>query len=256
MFFRMAGLAALGLGAATLSGAPVKTRYQVDQTIEQIMDASGVGGGPQRQRFSVSTFVTVTLSDTSGGKTVHAVIDSMRADTATPVGPGALDSVRGTELHGFVGPGGRLQSLRVLRETSLAPQVAGVLRQLFPALRPGVKPGDRWTDTTETGDPAGAAGMAVRRITTYQAQRDPRASGGVRVDASFTATVNGTQPTPGGTATIRGNGSGTESYYLAPDGRYLGGNSNQSSRLTVSGEFAPKPVPITLTETMAVRELR
>jgi hypothetical protein len=253
---------AFGLGAVLLGGAavaaPTTARYRVDQTIEQIVDASAIGGGEQRQRFTVSTYLTVTLSDTAGGKTLHAVVDSMRGDSTTPVPKAVLDSARGVALHGFVAPGGRLDTVSTVKESALGPQLTGVVRQLFPKVRAGVKVGDGWADTTESASPAAGGSMAIRRITTYKATGS-EARGGVKatkIETQFTASVNGTQQTPSGPANIAGTGTGKESFYLAPDGRYLSGSSVQNSKLTISGAFAPKPLPVTLTESFTVSALK
>lgn len=256
MVHKALAVGALAIGAATTL-APTTARYRVDQTVEQVVDASALGGTEQRQRFTVSTYLTVTLSDTAGGKTVHAVVDSMRGDSATPVPQAVLDSARGVALHGFVAPGGRLDAVQPVTATALAPQLTGVVRQLFPPVRPGVKVGDGWADTTESTTP-GAGKMSIRRVTTYKATGQ-ESRGGVtatKIETQFTASVTGTQQTPNGPANIHGTGTGSESYYLAPDGRYISGTSTQNSRLTVSGAFAPKPLPVTLTEVFTVSALR
>jgi hypothetical protein len=257
MLYKAYGVGALVLGGAA-TAAPTTARYRVDQTIEQVVDVSALGGGEQRQRFSVSTYLTVTLSDTTGGKTVHAVVDSIHGDSTTPVPKAVLDSARGLALHGFVAPGGRLDTVRPVRETALAPQLTGVVRQLFPKVRAGVKVGDGWADTTESSNPAGGGSMAIRRITTYKATGSEARAGvkATRIETQFSASVNGTQQTPSGPANIEGTGTGTEAYYLAPDGHYLSGTSTQNSKFTISGAFAPKPLPMTLTESFTVSALK
>ncbi|HET7601214.1 MAG TPA: hypothetical protein VFK09_13030 [Gemmatimonadales bacterium] len=250
--------AGAGAGALAPTAAPTTSRYRVDQTVEQVVDASAMGGGEQRQRFTVSTFLTLTLADTAGGKTVHAVVDSMRGDSTTPVPPAVLDSARGVALHGFVMSGGRLADVKPLTPTALEPQLTGVVRQLFPPVRPGAKVGDGWADTTESSSPGGGGTMSVRRVTTYKATGSETRAGvkALRIETEFTASVNGTQETPSGTATVQGTGTGKESFYLGPDGRYLGGTSSQTSKLTISGAFAPKPLPVSLTEVFTVSALR
>jgi hypothetical protein len=260
MSYRAIMMGAFGAGALAPLAAPAPTtsRYRVDQTVEQVVDASAMGGNEQRQRFTVSTFLTVTLADTAGGKTVHAVVDSMRGDSATPVPAAVLDSARGVALHGFLASGGRLGEVKSLTATPLEPQLTGVVRQLFPPVRPGAKVGDGWADTTESSSPGGGGTMSVRRVTTYKATGSETRAGvkALRIEAEFTASVNGTQQTPSGPATLQGTGTGKESYFLAPDGRYLGGTSSQTSKLTISGSFAPKPLPVSLTEIFTVSSLR
>lgn len=252
----------LGLGALAISGAaaakPTTTHYRVDQTIEQVLDASAIGGSEQRQRFTVSTYLTITLNDSAGGRALHAVVDSMRGDSTTPVPQAVLDSARGIALHGFVAAGGRLDTIAPVHESPLAPQLTGVVRQLFPKVRSGVKVGDGWADTTESTSPAGGGSMAIKRITNYKATGSEARNGvkATKIETTFTASVNGTQQTPNGPANIEGTGTGNEAYYLGPDGLYLGGTSTQNSKLTISGKFAPKPLPVTLTESFTVSTLK
>ena len=66
----------------------------------------------------------------------------------------------------------------------------------------------------------------------------------VRVTEDFTSSVAGTQPTPNGPARIEGSGSGSGSYYVGNDGRYLGGSWQQQSSLKISGSFATQPLNV------------
>ena len=250
-------LALLALtGTVSLSAPPAKMHYRIDQTIDQAVDASSIGGGQQQQRFTVSTFLAVTLTDTAGGKVVSVVVDSMRGDSA-PVPKAVLDSARGTPLHALLDASGHISDVKALRETPLAPQLTDVVSRLYPGLRPGLKVGDGWTDTTKTSSEVGGGTMTVSRITTYkatgtEARRDGKA---VKVETSFTSNVTGTQQTAAGPAQIEGSGSGTGEHYVSSDGRYLGGGYSLTTKLTLAGAFAPQPLPVTLTETFAVIQL-
>jgi hypothetical protein len=250
-------LALLALAAGGASVAPSSTtKYRVDQTVDQAVDASAMGGTEQRQRFAVSTFLTVTLTDTSGGKTLSAVVDSMVSDSA-PVPKAVLDSIRGLPLHGTIDASGHVVGVKPLRDTPLAAQMTDIVSRLYPALRPKLKQGDGWTDTTKVSTPTNGGTMNLQRITTYQATGKERRGNAdaLKVDASFNSTLSGTQQTPNGPASIEGTGTGTGAHYVTPDGRYVGGSWNVTTKLTFSGAFAPKPVPVTLTETFAVSEL-
>jgi hypothetical protein len=248
-------LALLSLAGA--SAVPSSTtRYRVDQTVDQAVDASAIGGTDQRQRFAVSTFVTVTLIDTVGGKVVNAVVDSMVSDSA-PVPRPVLDSVKGLPLHGLLDDAGHVSGVKPLRDTPLAAQMTDIISRLYPGLRSKIKQGDDWSDTTQTSTPTNGGTMNLRRITSYKASGTERRGRikALKVDASFSSTVSGTQQTPNGTAAIEGTGSGTGAHYIAADGRYVGGNWTVTTKLTLSGAFAPKPLPVTLIETFAVSEL-
>ena len=65
----------------------------------------------------------------------------------------------------------------------------------------------------------------------------------------------GTQPTPNGPAPIEGTGKGTGTYFVSPDGLYLGGDWQLRSALTISGAFTNEPLPITITQTTKVTAL-
>jgi len=226
------------IALAGASAAPKVTRYRVDQTVDQAVDATAIGGAQQRQRFAVSTFVTVTLTDTAGGKVVNAVIDSMVSDSA-PVPKAVLDSVRGLPVHGVLDPAGHISGVKPLRETSLAPQMTDIVARLYPGLRQKLKQGDGWTDTIQVSTPTNGGTMNLRRITTYKASAKERrgSTDALKVDASFNSTVNGTQQTANGPATIEGTGSGSGAHYVASDGRYLGGSMTVTTKLTLSGAF-------------------
>jgi len=249
---------ALALVALAAAAAPsTTTKYRVDQTVDQAVDATAIGGAEQHQRFAVSTFLTVTLTDTSGGKVVNAVVDSMVSDSA-PVPKAVLDSVKGARLHGLIDEGGHVSGVKPLRDTPLAAQMTDIISRLYPGLRPKIKQGDGWTDTTKVSSPTNGGTMNLQRITIYKATAKERRghSDALKVDATFSSTVSGTQQTPNDPASIEGSGSGTGAHYVASDGRYVGGNWTATTKLTLSGSFAPKPVPVTLTETFAVSELQ
>jgi hypothetical protein len=67
MPLRTARLGALAAAAMVLPAwvlAPSTTKYRIDQSLSQEIDATAAGGAKQRIAFSTSSFVTVTLADT------------------------------------------------------------------------------------------------------------------------------------------------------------------------------------------------
>src|SRR5258708_3270980 len=81
MLLRTARRGALAATALVLPAwvlAPTTTKYRIDQSLTQEIDATAAGGAKQRIAFSTSSFVTVTLADSAGGKTMRVVVDSMR----------------------------------------------------------------------------------------------------------------------------------------------------------------------------------
>jgi hypothetical protein len=260
MMLRTARLGALAATAMVLAAwvlAPSTTKYRIDQSLSQEIDATAAGGAKQRIAFSTSSFVTVTLADSAGGKAMRVVVDSMRGDSATPIPGPVLDSARGAEFRGFVDKSGKPTGLEPVGGGA-ATQIQGLLSDFFPWTRPSLKIGESWSDTTAKTNGTGSDSVTVRRVSAYKAAanetRDSRKA--VRVTEDFTSSVAGTQPTPNGPARIEGTGSGSGAYYVGSDGRYLGGSWQQQSSLKVSGSFAKQPLPITIVQKIKVSTLK
>jgi hypothetical protein len=249
---------AAGLVLPALGLAPSSTKYRIDQSLTQEMDATAAGGPKQRIAFTTTSFVTVTLADSAGGKTIRVVVDSVRGDSATPIPAAVLDSARGAEFRGFLEKSGKPSGLRPVSNASAAAQIQGLLSDFFPWTRAGLKVGDSWTDTTAKTSGTGPDSVTVRRVSAYKAAasetRESRKA--VRVTQDFTSSVNGTQPTPNGPARIEGTGRGNGSYYVGPDGRYLGGAWQQQSALRISGSFTPRPLPVTIVQKTSVTAIK
>ena len=129
MPFRSAGYVALATGLVLPigRGAPTTTKYRIDQSLTQEIDATVAGGAKQRIAFSTSSFVTVVLADSAGGKAIKLVVDSVRGDSATPIPATVLDSARGTEFRGFVEKSGRPTGLKPATNIPAATQIQGLL---------------------------------------------------------------------------------------------------------------------------------
>jgi hypothetical protein len=251
----------LALAAAPLLGGPPRAgdlppltaKYRIDQTLNQEIDASGAGAGKQVIRFSTTSFLTVRLTDSAGGKVVRAVLDSMKGDSAAPIPTSVMDSARGGEFRGYLERSGRPGRL-VAAGNPAAAQVQGLLSDFLPWIRPGFKVGESWADTSVATTGEGADTVTVRRVVTYRATANESQGTrkAVRIATSHTSEVNGSQPTPQGSAKISGTGTGSGSYLVSSDGRYLGGQWEITSALQLSGSFSPQPVPITITQSTKV----
>jgi hypothetical protein len=256
-----AALGVLGAVAFALpSGllAPVTAKYRVDQSLTQEVDGTASGVGKQVLSFATTTFVTVTLSDSAGGRTLRVVIDSMKGDSTTPIPPEVMDSARGGEFRGFLDRSGKPSPLTPTGASSAAAQVQGLLSDFFPWVRPGFKVGEAWADTSVNTTGAGGDTVTVRRVTNYKAAATETraATKAVKITADHASNVAGNQPTPQGPAKIEGTASGSGTYFVSPDGRYLGGEWQLRSALQLSGEFSKEPVPITVTQMTKVTAVR
>ncbi len=256
MLLRVVALAAVASGSLVM--APSTTKYRIEQSLSQELDATAAGGAKQKVAFSTISFVTVTLADSAGGRSIRVVVDSIRGDSATPIPSTVLDSARGSVFGGFIEKSGRPTGLQPVGSSPAAAQIQGLLSDFFPWTRSGLKVGQSWADTTSKTNGTGADSVTVRRVSAYKAtageSRESRKA--VRVTQQFTSSVAGTQPTPNGPARIEGTGRGTGSYFVGTDGRYLGGSWQQQSSLTISGSFATQPLPITLSQKTTVSTLK
>jgi hypothetical protein len=241
-----------------LGQAPTTTKYRIDQSLSQEMDATSAGGAKEKIGFTTSSFVTVSLADSAGGKVMRVVVDSLRGDSAVPIPAAVLDSARGAEFHGFLQKSGKPSGLEPVRPNPAAVQIQGLLSDFFPWIKAGLRVGDSWSDTTAKTNATGSDSVTVRRVSAYKAAASEtwNARKAVRITEDFTSSVAGTQPTPNGPARIEGTGSGKGSYYVSPDGRYLGGDWQQQSSLAVSGSFAKQPLPITIVQKTKVIALK
>jgi hypothetical protein len=255
---RYTALAAAALVLPLQVRAPTTTKYRIDQALTQEIDATAAGGARQKISFTTSSFVTVSFADSAGGKVMRVVVDSLRGDSAVPIPAAVLDSARGAEFHGFVEKSGKPSDLEPAQSNPAAVQIQGLLSDFFPWIKAGLKVGDSWSDTTAKTNATGSDTVMVRRVSAYKAAATEtwNARKAVRITEAFTSTVAGTQPTPNGPARIEGSGSGKGSYYVSPDGRYLGGDWQQQSSLSISGSFAKQPLPITIVQKTKVTALK
>src|SRR5262249_45508247 len=143
------GLVAIGTLAllpTSAGNAPVTTRYRVDQTLTQEIDATAAGKGKQSISFSTSRLLTLTLTDSSGGRSVKVVGDSMVGDSTSPIPASVFDSARGAEYHAFLDKSGKLSELEAVSTSTATQQIQGFFTDFFPWVKSGVKVGDTWAD--------------------------------------------------------------------------------------------------------------
>lgn len=229
--------------------ASTTVHYRIQTTSAQEVDLTALGGPKQSTNTMVAGYLTVTLTDTTGGKTVHVVVDSIVPDSATraQIPPTVLDSVKGATFHGLADAKGSLGDFKAMKGGgALAAQLASQLDELFPVVTPGAKVGDTWSDSTEKKREIGGGSLTVRRLVNYKASASEVVSGtkALKVDAAFSASQAGTQETPNGTADIQGTSTGTATFFVSDAGVVMGGSREETVKLTVAIAQAPEPIPV------------
>lgn len=245
----------LAMGAPPDGAPPVTAKYRIEQRLESRVDLSGMGQGEQVQSQRFVWFTTLTYADSAGGQVFHAVLDSLEIDLGSvPVPPGAVDSARRAEYHGFLNSWGRLTEVSTKHKSTFTAVFESQLRGLHPRRKPGAKAGERWTDTLTVDTKTGQGETQVTTITTFTQGGAERHAGrsALRLGATFTVTTSGTVETPGGPAGLEGKGRGTSTYFTGEDGRLLGATSTTSGEGIVNVTAAPTPIGLKTTSTTII----
>lgn len=235
-------------GAATL-------KYRIEAKNQTTVDLSAFGQAPQEQSLGLTAWVVVTLSDTTGGRVMHVVVDSAKYEGTLPLGPESVDSAKGGVIHGFVDASGRVKNMEATPKTNLfMAQIQGVMGNLFPRVKGGAKAGDTWTDTTEVTNNAGGANTKTKLISNYTAGAQETVSGrpAMRLKTTYTSSTTGTLDNQMGTMEIEGTGTGTGAYLVGSDGAYLGSTSTTNLDQKLKTAMAPAPIPVKTVQTLTV----
>ena len=237
-----------------VADAPRTIKYKVETKVEQVIDLTPVGQAEQRNNLELANYLTITLNDTTGGQTVHAVLDSITKPATSPVPDQAsLDSARGRAWHALLAPDGKLTNVKRVDSTS-AGQVSDLITSFFPRVKPGAKVGDTWTDTTETTSDQEGQSLTTRTVTNYSVTGTETISGAraLKVETAFSVAQTGELDQGGQTLSIEGTGSGTATFYVTQDSRYLGGTSTTNAELQITAASIPAPIPVQVKNTTTV----
>jgi hypothetical protein len=260
MALRHAAAAGLALGIFGLPvppRAPVTTKYRIESKNETTVDLSAFGQPPQQINIGLTTWVRVTLSDTTGGRVVQVVVDSMKYDGAAPVvSQATADSAKGGSVHGLVDPAGRVKNIsQQPSSNAFLTDIQGVIHSFFPRVKSGAKTGDGWSDTVEVTNTTNGANLTSKFLINYTAAGTEQFAGAaaLKLTASSSATVGGTIENPqAGTLEVEGKISGTSTSLVGGDGRYLGGSSNSTSEQNMKSPMFPSPIPVKVIRTVTV----
>jgi hypothetical protein len=260
MLVRSTLLASLFLAPIVLPFTPPAastTRYRFDLKSETTVDLSVLGAPTQITNLGLNAWVTMTLTDSAGGKVVQVIVDSLKVDTTIPqITPATADSAKGGRVHGFVDPSGHIKNVTATPGGNpLVSSVQGVVNALFPRVKAGTKTGDHWVDTTEVTNTTEGNNTKVKLILNYSAEGNETvaATPAIKVSASSTSTLTGTMENAmAGTMEVEGNGTGTGTFYIGTDARFLGGvlSSTMDQRLKVA--MAPTPIPVKTVQSLTV----
>ena len=202
--------------------------------------------------FGLSAFfrVTITGPADSAGYPTRVTIDSIVPDSGTTV-PMAIN-LSAAKALAFTGHLTRLGDfLNQTVSDSAAAQalspIVGSFRNFFPRLpASGVTLGANWTDTLTMNDRA-AGDVTVKSISHAHAAawEDRGGARSLRIEVASTFTVQGTGQQMSQPFQVSGTGVRTGVDYVAIDGRYLGGESSDSTNMTITLPVQQMTIPRT-----------
>ncbi|OLC07019.1 MAG: hypothetical protein AUH42_04340 [Gemmatimonadetes bacterium 13_1_40CM_70_11] len=212
-----------------------------------------VQGQETSSRLGFQLFATATIrgpADPAGYPTMF-VVDSIVPDsgTALPVTIN-LSAARRLTFSGVLHPDGEFHR-STPSDSAVAQalaQVLGTFRDFYPHFPAGgLKLGAMWTDTISRTDAVGAfEKLTVTAINNSHASalEDRGGIHSVRIDIGSQVTMAGSGTQGGQPLTLAGTGSRQSVEFVAVDGRYLGGETLDSTRLTITLPLQGLAVPV------------
>lgn len=165
-------------------------RYKIVTRTNTDIDLSAAGQGSQTIALVSTTFVTVNLSDTTGGRIANIIVDSSAFDggaIAAQLPAEMLADPKGATFHLFVVNGKSKSSILPTPMSVQAAQAAGGIELLLTGLR-RLKAGDTWTDTTTSDTITAGASAKGSRVSTWTARPDHGSA--LQLDATWTGTTS------------------------------------------------------------------
>jgi hypothetical protein len=228
---------------------PSAVRYVVHRRLH-IQQA--LGEQTQSQNVGARIFVAAAITGPadSVGYPATFVVDSIVADSGTPAPiVDNVNKVRKLVFAGRVVPRGDFLN-GVASDSALAQsvvQLLGNFRDFLPRLpSDGLKPGTAWADTLETTQKGSGSEVSRHAIllATAAPWEDYLGARSVRVTGTQTYQVTGGGKNAGQPFELSGAGNGSGVAYIAADGRYLGGEWQDSTTLTVRLPIQGVAVPV------------
>jgi hypothetical protein len=233
----------------TLRLGPSALRYMMHQVIHIDQEFQGMR---QPLDFGLRIFFAVTITgpaDSTGYRTT-VTIDSVAPDSGTSAPMGInLNAAKALSFVGRLTPTGEFRN-QVASDSasaqSLSP-IVGSFKNFFPRLpASGLTLGATWTDTTTTSDRA-AGSVTVTNISRSHAAawEDRNGTRALRLEVASNFTIQGGGEQAGQPFQVAGTGVRSGVDYIAVDGRYLGGDSHDSTSMTITLPIQAMTIPRT-----------
>jgi len=228
---------------------PSALRYVLHQVIHIDQEFQGMR---QPLDFGLRAFFAVTITgpaDTIGYPTT-ITIDSITPDSGTSAPMGInLAAAKALSFMGHLTPRGEFRNQSAsdsVAAQSLSP-VVGSFKNFFPRLPPGgALLGAAWTDTSTENDRA-AGSVTVTSVNRAHAAawEDRNGTRALRVEVASDFTIKGSGQQAGQPFEVAGNGVRSGVDFVTADGRYAGGESHDSTSMTITLPIQAMTIPRT-----------
>src|SRR6266581_8146080 len=228
---------------------PSALRYAMHTVIHIDQEFQGMR---QPLDFGLRAFFAVTITgpaDSSGYRTT-ITIDSIAPDSGTSAPMGInLAAAKGLSFLGRLTPKGEFRNQTAsdsVAAQSLSP-VVGSFKNFFPRLPVGgATLGASWTDTsTENDRAAGSVTVTSVNRSHAAAWEDRNGTRALRVDVSSDFMIKGSGQQAGQPFDVAGSGVRSGVDFVTADGRYVGGESHDSTSMTITLPIQAMTIPRT-----------
>jgi len=229
---------------------PSASRYLIHRHLRVQQTYQGV---PQTEDLGARLYVSAAIAgprDSAGYPTTFT-IDSIVPDSGMPAPIAeSVSKVRMAVFAGRLAPGGEFRSAgspeSALDRTVL--QLVGGFRDFLPRIpATGAAPGASWTDTVSFTQHEGGTEITRHSVLHSLAPAWELRAGvrSLRIEASTTYRVTGSGVNGGQPFQISGAGTVQAHDFLAEDGRFVGGESQDSAALVVALPEQGLSIPVT-----------
>jgi len=228
---------------------PSALRYVMHQVIHIDQEFQGMR---QPLDYGLRVFFAVTISGPADsiGYPTTITVDSIAPDSGTTVPMGInLSAAKALSFVGRLTPRGEFRNHAAsdsIAALALSP-IVGSFRNFFPRLpASGAVLGATWSDTTTENDRA-AGSVTVTSINRSHAAawEDRHGVRTMRVEVTSDFTIKGSGQQAGQPFEVAGAGMRSGLDYIAVDGRYMGGESHDSTSMTISLPMQGMTIPRT-----------
>jgi hypothetical protein len=213
-------------------------------------------GEEQVQILARTAYLTLTWVAADSGTRITTTIDSLVADSGLTLPMVALDSARGTRWTALRPVAGGLSGIAGNRNSLLGDQVRDQLVLLFPRLpADGLRPGARWTDSTEA--PARVSAFEAQEISLTNSEAGQQLpSGAVPIQVTVSRSATGEATQFGQPMAVQATGSDTLDYQFGSDGKIFEVSGRRWTSLVVELSSIGQKVPANEISSVSMKLLR